>query len=90
MRYQCLNCGEYHDEWPSIGYNEPFYYSILSDEDKKNIAKIDDDFCVIKHDDQTDYFIRVVLKLEVTDNCQSLDYGVWVSLSEKSFTDYLN
>src|SRR6185369_1884704 len=61
---------------------------ILSDEDKTNMAQVDEDFCIIRHEDQTDYFIRAVLKQKVKDNCQDLDYGIWVSLSEKSFKDY--
>jgi hypothetical protein len=43
---------------------------------------------VIKYPDEICYFIRVVLVQEVTDNCQDLEYGVWVSLSEKSFNEY--
>ena len=90
MKYKCLKCGEYHHDWPAFGYTEPYYYSILSDEDKNNLAEINDDFCIIKHEEQTDYFIRVILKLKVINSCEDLEYGVWVSLSEKNFSDYKN
>ena len=46
------------------------------------------DFCVIEYEDQTDRFIRAVLFQEVIDGCQDLHYGIWVSLSEKSYYDY--
>ena len=37
-----------------------------------------------------DYFISVILKLKVINSCEDLEYGVWVSLSEKNFSDYKN
>lgn len=90
MEYKCDKCGRYHENWPAIGFKEPFPYQTLSDEDKENIAELDDDFCVISYEDQTDRFIRVVLKQKIKGGCEddSLHYGVWVSLSEKSFDGY--
>ena len=73
---------------PAIGFAEPFYYEILIEEDKNNMAEINSDFCVINHEDQTDRFIRGVLSIKVNDTNDFLDYGIWVSLSEKSFEDY--
>lgn len=43
---------------------------------------------MINYPDQTDRFIRCTLTQKVIDSCQDLDYGLWVSLSEKSFDDY--
>jgi len=88
-KYTCSVCGEEHNEWPALGFISPDHYSYLSDEDKENIAVIDEDCCVIKHATQVDRFIRGVLVQKVQDSCQDLDYGLWVSLSEKSFEDYL-
>ncbi|GAA4319276.1 hypothetical protein GCM10023184_03950 [Flaviaesturariibacter amylovorans] len=56
--------------------------------DQKNIAELSSDFCVIRHEEQTDRFARAVLRQTVNDHCDDLEYGVWVSLSEKSFDDY--
>ncbi|MUV04111.1 DUF2199 domain-containing protein [Flavobacterium rakeshii] len=86
--YKCAECGEYHDNWPALVYNAPVYYSQLSAEDKERIASLDRDFCVIEHSDQIDRFIRVVLFQKVVASCEDLHYGLWVSLSEKSFLDY--
>ncbi|MRX47125.1 DUF2199 domain-containing protein [Pedobacter puniceum] len=88
MKYTCEKCGKVHEEWPALTYISPLAYDTLSDEEKKSIATLDSDFCVIKHPDQTDRFIRCVLFQEITDHCQDLQYGLWVSLSEKSFEDY--
>lgn len=60
----------------------------MSDQAKAERAELDEDFCVIHHDDQTDRFIRTVLFQRINDHCDMLHYGVWVSLSEKNFEDY--
>jgi hypothetical protein len=88
MKYKCSKCGQEHEGRPAIAFDSPFHYNSLNDEDKKSIATLTGDFCVIKHEDQTDRFIRTVIHQKVNDDCQTLDYGVWVSLSEKSYKDY--
>lgn len=60
----------------------------MSDEDQEKVIEQSSDFCVIEHEDQTDRYIRAVLFQKVINHCDDLHYGVWVSLSEKSFKDY--
>lgn len=86
--FKCSTCGETHDVLPAIGFKTPFHYDVLSEKDKNQIVEISDDFCVITHPEQTDRFIRCVMTIQVNDTCENLDYGIWVSLSEKSFNDY--
>jgi hypothetical protein len=88
IKYKCNVCGQEHKEWPALTFITPTPYDVLSEDDKLEIAELDSDFCVITHVDQTDRFIRVTLTQRVIDNCQDLDYGLWVSLSEKNFQDY--
>ncbi len=88
MVYKCSKCGKEHESWPTIAFNSPYHYNILSEKDKEEIAEIGDDLCVIHHEEQTDRFIRAVLIQKVNDFCDTLDYGVWVSLSKKSFDNY--
>ncbi len=87
-KYKCEVCGQFHDDWPALTWDSPSQYNELSQEEKRTIASLDLDFCVINHPDQTDRFIRVTLTQKVNDHCDALDYGVWVSLSESSFQDY--
>lgn len=87
-KYVCLSCGKKHDELPALGFNTPYYYDILSDEDKEKMANISSDFCVITHPDQTDFFIRTTMTIPINDACEDLDYGVWVSVSQKTYDDY--
>src|SRR5688500_16614016 len=90
MKYICSKCGQEHEGRPAIAFSSPYFYDNLSQVDKESIAKLSEDFCIIKHEDQTDRFIRAVLHQKINDDCQTLDYGVWVSLSEKSYKDYLD
>ncbi|MNK02174.1 hypothetical protein D3C87_199940 [compost metagenome] len=88
IKYTCSVCGKEHEEWPALAYNAPQAYLSLSEREKEEIADLTDDFCVIRYEDQTDRFIRCTLTQKVTDHCEDLEYGFWVSLSEKSFNDY--
>lgn len=90
MNFQCESCGQVHSEWPALAFNFPTAYHVLPDDLKNEIAEFSEDFCIINHPEQTDRFIRVVLVIPVNDHCENLEYGVWVSLSEKSFVDYIS
>lgn len=89
IKFICSCCGHEHFEWPALTFNSPTNYSWLSDKEKETIAELDSDFCIIKYTDQTDRFIRCTMTQKVNDHCQNLEYGVWVSLSENNFIDYI-
>ncbi len=87
-QYKCSCCGKTHEDRPAIAYDAPDSYYGLDDQQRRS-SEISSDFCVIAYPDgQIDRSIRAVLALEVRGQCQNLDYGVWVSLSEKSFEDH--
>ncbi len=88
MTHTCPQCGKDHEELPAMTFLTPASYYWLSKEEKQTIATITQDTCIIRNEDQTDYFIRAVMPMHLTDACHSFNYGVWVSLSEKSFNDY--
>lgn len=88
IKYTCDCCGKEHYDWPALTFKSPDNYDGLSQSNKDSIAEIGSDFCIITHSDQTDRFIRCTLTQKVTDHCEDLEYGLWVSLSEKSYSDY--
>jgi hypothetical protein len=88
MEYTCAVCGKQHDDWPALAFDSPYHYHNLSEVEKETIAQLNSDSCIIIYEDQADRFIRCTLTQKVNDSCQHLDYGVWVSLSEKNFNDY--
>ncbi|NIG56412.1 DUF2199 domain-containing protein [Chitinophaga sp. Cy-1792] len=91
-KYTCTCCGKEHDEWPALGFAAPLAYAMLSEEDRANedICELTTDLCVVRYPnlDRVDYYVRAVLLQKVIDHCDALEYGVWTSLSEKSFMDY--
>jgi hypothetical protein len=88
MKYKCSSCGQEHEEWPALTFSSPAPYNELTNEDKEEFGQLSSDFCVITYPEQTDRFIRCTLTQKVTDHCEDLEYGIWVSLSEKNFQDY--
>ncbi|MCA6451561.1 MAG: DUF2199 domain-containing protein [Chitinophagaceae bacterium] len=87
-KYTCTNCGDVHDEWPALAFDSPTSYNVLPENIKEKIGELTSDFCIVRHPEQTDRFIRGTLTIKVNDYCEDLEYGLWVSLSEKSFQDY--
>ncbi|KMQ64358.1 hypothetical protein ACM46_08685 [Chryseobacterium angstadtii] len=88
MKYICECCGEEKEDWPAIAYNAPLFYHQLSEEELKN-AELTSDLCTVQYSEHIHYFIRAVMVQEVAESCQDLEYGIWVSLSEKSFNEYV-
>lgn len=88
MTYTCTCCGKLLDEWPALAWDSPTSYAVLPENLKAQIAELSSDFCVVRHPDQTDRFIRATLAIKVIDDCRELNYGIWVSLSEISFDNY--
>ncbi|MBG6130051.1 hypothetical protein IWQ47_001866 [Aquimarina sp. EL_43] len=86
--FKCSECGRVHSEWPALAFSSPANYHNLSGNEKSEIGILDTDFCEIRYEDQIDRFIRVTLTQKVNDACETLEYGLWVSLSEKSYSDY--
>ncbi len=84
----CSDCGEKHSNWPALAFNSPDYYASLPKEEKEQFGELGSDFCEIHYPDQIDRFIRVVLEQRVVEVCETLSYGLWVSLSEQSYEDY--
>jgi hypothetical protein len=87
-KYTCGNCGKVHEEWPALAFDSPTGYNVLSESKKQEIGELSSDFCIIRHPDQTDRYIRATLTIQVNDHCDNLEYGIWVSFSEKSYKDY--
>ena len=86
--FKCSCCGKIHEGSPSFGFREPNQYSSLSTEQKVQLGTLTDDFCTISDEDGTDYFIRTVLEVPIYGIQQPFLWGVWVSLSQKSFERY--
>lgn len=88
IKYTCSCCGKEQEKWPALAFDSPDNYNALSAEDKQSIGELSTDFCVIRHPDDISQYIRCTLTQKIVGHCEDLEYGLWVSLSEKSFRDY--
>jgi hypothetical protein len=86
--FKCTCCGEIHEGSPSIAFHAPDHYAGLSEEHKASMGKLSSDFCSITHGENTDYFIRAVLEVPIDGVEDPFLWGIWVSLSKKSFDRY--
>jgi hypothetical protein len=81
--YICGTCGKYHAELPmDFAADTPNAYLAIPAEERKARCFLTSDVCVI---DAKEFFIRGCLEIPVTDGPRPFVWGVWVSLSEKSF-----
>ena len=87
--FKCRSCGEVHEGSPSFAFPAPDPYVSLSEEEKASMATLDSDICTITHDEGTDLFIRAVLEIPIHGATDPFLWGLWVSVSQKSFERYL-
>lgn len=86
FQFRCSDCGEMHKGSPSFGYDTPFLYSTVPEEERADRAHLTSDICSI--DDDT-FFIRGVIEIPIHDVEDPLLWGVWVSQSQESFERYV-
>jgi hypothetical protein len=86
--FTCSCCGKLHEGSPSIAFKAPDHYASLTDEQKTELGTLTSDLCTITNDGHTDYFIRAVLEIPIHGVHEPFTWGVWVSVSEKSYARY--
>jgi hypothetical protein len=84
LRWTCSRCGSEHEGVPlDWAYDRPIYW----DGRRNDGDWLSEDLCTWTDDvGQRAYFIRGVLYVPVPETGETLGYGVWSSLSEKSFS----
>lgn len=87
MSIVCAHCGEQHDVSEiAFGADAPDPWSRLTDEERAE-SMLSPDQCVIHTPEETAYFIRACLHIPIRTTSDHLDWGVWCSLSERSFDE---
>lgn len=83
MRWTCSRCGREHEGLPlDWAHDEPAYWDGGRAEDDF----VSDDLCIWTDDDgETAFFIRGVLPIPVHQTGEVFHYGVWSSLSRRSY-----
>jgi len=85
FEFLCTASGQTHQGMPALDAAAPLsYYAVPADE-RDARCRLDADACVI---DGAYYFVRGCLEIPVHGEREPFSWGVWVSLSEQSFTQW--
>jgi hypothetical protein len=86
FQFTCASCGQVHSGMPTFGVDAPLsYYEVPIDERDKRCSLGTDD-CVI---DEKWFFVRGCIDIPVHGETDKFTWGVWVSLSEDSFKQWV-
>lgn len=87
MKFTCSNCREEHDlDELSFGAEAPQQWGDLTKEDLAR-SELTSDQCIMELEDERHFFVRACLDLPIRGTERQFTWGVWVSLSEKSFAE---
>lgn len=85
ITWTCSVCGKIHRGLPAIAFKAPAHYLGTPEGERADRAKLNEDFCMI---DRKAFYVRCVLKVPISGTGDSLEWGVWSSLSEANFKKY--
>jgi hypothetical protein len=81
--FQCAGCGQWHESLPlDLFIPLPDFVAAIDPAEREKRVVRHGDFIVV--DDQH-YFLRAVLELPIKGHDDTFAYGIWVSLSKKSY-----
>jgi hypothetical protein len=84
---ECATCGHLHVlSEISFGADAPAQWDLLSADERLN-SFLTNDQCEIRTAEETHYFVRACLDIPILGTKQTYSWGVWVSLSLKSFEE---
>ena len=87
MTFKCTTCGAEHDLAEiSLGADAPDQWGRLT-EAERAASELGGEQCVLKTEEGTHFFVRACLEIPVIGKDAPFTWGVWCSLSEKSFLE---
>ena len=85
--FTCSSCGQEHDlDELSFGADAPAQWDILRPEERVK-SFLGSDLCVIESEEGKSRYLRGCLEIPIRGTSRPYAWGVWVSLSEKSFEE---
>ena len=89
MRFNCATCGAEHDiDEISFGAEAPVQWGLLSDEERSR-SLLGGEQCEIESHEGRSFYIRACLEIPIKGEGRGFTWGVWCSLSEKSYLEIL-
>jgi hypothetical protein len=83
--FNCPTCGQIHDGFPALTFKAPAAWDWATEEARAADWKLQSDFCRFK---DVDFYVRAVLVLPIIDSDQTLEFGVWSTLSKANIDRY--
>ena len=86
-RFTCAICGAEHSLADiSFGADAPLQWDLLSDEERSE-SLLAGEQCEIQTHEGRSYYIRGCLNIPIVGTEEEFTWGVWCSLSEKSYSE---
>nr|WP_296951823.1 DUF2199 domain-containing protein [uncultured Massilia sp.] len=86
FEFDCKGCGQVHQGMPALDAAAPWSYYAVPEGEREARCRLDADSCII---DGALYFVRGCLEIPVQGESEPFSWGVWVSLREQSFQQWL-
>ena len=86
FEFFCSGCGQVHRGMPALDAAAPLGYYAVPEDEREARCQLDSDACVI---DGTEYYVRGCLEVPVQGESEPPSWGVWVSLGEQSFRQWV-
>lgn len=84
--FTCTACDEVHHGMPSFGAHAPLSYFNVPEAERGDRCDLGSDDCVV---DGQFFFVRGCIEIPVLGASEPFSWGVWVSLSEASFAEWV-
>ena len=87
MKFKCSTCGQVHDaEEISFGASAPVQWNLITQSEREKSA-LGGEQCEIESAEGKSYYIRACLNIPIRHTDRQFTWGVWCSLSEKSYAE---
>jgi len=86
FEFLCSGCGQVHRGMPALDAAAPLSYYSVPEDEREARCQLDSDACVIDGDE---FYVRGCLEIPVRGESEPFSWGVWVSLSENSFRQWV-
>ena len=86
FEFLCNRCGQVHKGMPGFGASAPLSYYAIPENQRSERCELRSDDCII---DEKWFFVRGCLEIPVLNEDEPVIWGVWVSLSEQNFREWV-
>ncbi len=87
FRFTCSACDQVHEGMPGFSVAAPLSYALISEAQRATRCELGSDDCVI---DEAHFFVRGCIEIPVHGHAEPFSWGVWVSLSEASYLQWVH